>query len=151
MPDPNNQNAAFDVLHETYSFRTTPKSSLLITSVLFDWLEQVGAQSGSLTILCLHTSASLTLQENADPTVQDDILAYLDDIAPENRHYRHAHEGPDDMPAHLKTMLTTASLAIPVKDGRMVLGQWQGLFLLEHRAQAHSRKIHLCFTGLRSA
>ena len=107
---PNEQ--TFRVLHETLSFSTAPKSTQMITRALADWLGEIGARSGTITAMCLHTSASLTMQENADPTVQDDILDYLDDIAPEHRPYVHSLEGPDDMPAHLKTMLTSASLTI---------------------------------------
>ena len=143
---PNEQ--TFRVLHETLSFSTAPKSTQMITRALADWLREVGARSGTITAMCLHTSASLTIQENADPTVQDDILDYLDDIAPEHRPYVHSLEGPDDMPAHLKTMLTSASLTIPVDGARMVLGTWQGIFLMEHRAHRHHRRVHLCFMGL---
>ena len=143
---PNEQ--TFRVLHETLSFSTAPKSTQMITRALADWLGEIGARSGTITAMCLHTSASLTIQENADPTVQDDILDYLDDIAPEHRNYVHSLEGPDDMPAHLKTMLTSASLTIPVDGARMVLGTWQGIFLMEHRAHRHHRRVHLCFMGL---
>ena len=143
---PNEQ--TFRVLHETLSFSTAPKSTQMITRALADWLGEIGARSGTITAMCLHTSASLTIQENADPTVQDDILDYLDDIAPEHRPYVHSLEGPDDMPAHLKTMLTSASLTIPVDGARMVLGTWQGIFLMEHRAHRHHRRVHLCFMGL---
>jgi secondary thiamine-phosphate synthase enzyme len=138
----------FTVLHETLSFRTSGKSMLTITGEVSCWLNEAGAVSGMLTVFCKHTSASLTIQENFDPTVQQDLLQYLDDAAPENRYYEHSLEGPDDMPAHIKTMLTSVSLTIPVDAGRMALGQWQGIYLLEHRARAHLREIHLCFTGL---
>ena len=148
MANSSDNNCVFDVFHETIAFRTAPKNTRMITNELSDWIENIGAVSGSLTVLCMHTSASITIQENADPTVQDDILDYLNDIAPENRRYAHSLEGPDDMPAHLKTMLTSASIPIPVKDGYLVLGQWQGVFLMEHRAQCHHRQLHLCFTGL---
>nr|WP_319483133.1 secondary thiamine-phosphate synthase enzyme YjbQ [uncultured Cohaesibacter sp.] len=138
----------FTVLHETLSFRTSGKSMLTITGEVSRWLNQSGAVSGTLTVFCKHTSASLTIQENFDPTVQQDLLQYLDDAAPESGYYEHSLEGPDDMPAHIKTMLTSVSLTIPVDAGHMALGQWQGIYLLEHRARAHQREIHLCFTGL---
>lgn len=140
--------SSFTVLHERLSFETASKNTRMITSEIAKWLRMSGALSGTVTLLCMHTSASLMLMENADPTVQDDILAYLDDLAPEGRYYEHSYEGPDDMPAHLKTMLTSASLTIPVQDGTMVLGTWQGIFLMEHRAHRHRRQVHLTFTGL---
>ena len=139
--------AVFDVLHDTVTFRTHPKAVQLITHPVADWLASIGAISGTVTLFIQHTSASLTIQENADPTVQDDLVRYLDDVAPEARAYAHAYEGPDDMPAHLKTTLTSVSETIPVDGGRMLLGQWQGIYLIEHRAHAHHRTVCLCFTG----
>ena len=94
-----------------------------------------------LTIHCRHTSASLIIQENADPDVRLDLAAVLDRLAPRNAGYLHGVEGADDMPAHIKTMLTATSLSIPVLDGQMVLGTWQGVFLVEHRDQPHTRDI----------
>jgi secondary thiamine-phosphate synthase enzyme len=91
-----------------------------------------------------HTSASLTIQENADSNVRLDLL---DALAPEHRRYAHQEEGPDDMPSHIKAMLTSVSIGIPVKDGRMLLGAWQGVFLIEHRASPHQRSIALSFIG----
>ncbi|WP_316861202.1 secondary thiamine-phosphate synthase enzyme YjbQ [uncultured Cohaesibacter sp.] len=147
MPPPANLPSGFEVLHGTLEFRSAPKSSRPISSEISNWLRSSGAMSGTLTVFCQHTSASLTIQENYDPTVQEDLLRYLDDIAPENRYYEHSLEGPDDMPAHLKTLLTSVSLTIPVQSGAMALGQWQGVYLLEHRAHSHSRRLHLTFTG----
>lgn len=138
----------FDVLHDTLSLRTSGKRMHTITREVTHWLANSGAQSGTLTLFCKHTSASLTIQENFDPTVQEDLLAFLEDIAPEDRYYEHSLEGPDDMPAHIKTMVTSVSLTIPVQNASLQLGQWQGLYLLEHRAHAHNRQLHLCFTGL---
>ena len=94
-----------------------------------------------------HTSASLTIQENADPNVRRDLLDALEALAPEDRAYAHQEEGPDDMPSHIKAMLTSVSLGIPVKDGQMVLGSWQGVYLIEHRAVPHQRSIVLSFIG----
>ncbi|WP_319412547.1 secondary thiamine-phosphate synthase enzyme YjbQ [uncultured Cohaesibacter sp.] len=138
----------FNVMHETLMLRTSGKGMQLITANIAHWLKETGALSGTLTLFCQHTSASLTIQENFDPTVQQDLLAFLEDVAPENRYYEHSLEGPDDMPAHIKTMLTSVNLTIPVQNGAMTLGQWQGIYLLEHRAHAHHRQLHLCFTGL---
>ncbi len=121
---------------------------LPITRDIARCLDEINAVSGVVTLFCKHTSASLTIQENFDPTVQEDLLRYLDDIAPEDRYYEHSLEGRDDMPAHIKTMLTSLSLSIPVQDGVMTLGQWQGIYLFEHRARGHHRQVHFCFTGL---
>ncbi len=138
----------FNVLHDTLSIKTSGKRMHTITREVAHWLAHSGAQSGTLTLFCKHTSASLTIQENFDPTVQEDLLSFLEDLAPEDRYYEHSLEGPDDMPAHIKTMVTSVSLTIPVQNASMLLGQWQGLYLLEHRAHAHHRQLHLCFTGL---
>jgi secondary thiamine-phosphate synthase enzyme len=94
-----------------------------------------------------HTSASLTIQENADPKVQRDLLDALEAFAPEGAAYAHQEEGPDDMPSHIKAMLTSVSLAIPVVDGKMTLGTWQGVYLIEHRASPHRRNVVLSFIG----
>src|ERR1700730_2613570 len=104
-------------------------------------------QTGLLTIFCRHTSASLLIQENADPTVRSDIEAYFDRIAPEGGPYKHSSEGSDDMPAHLKTALTQVQLSIPVIEGRPGLGAWQGIYLFEHRVRPHRREIVLHLIG----
>lgn len=127
---------------------TSPYSFHMITSELDDWLSHIKANEGLLTILVKHTSASLTIQENADPTVRDDLLSILNELAPEDRDYRHNMEGPDDMPAHIKTMLTNSALSIPVINGRMDLGTWQGVYLIEHRAHKMNRTIRLFYTGV---
>jgi secondary thiamine-phosphate synthase enzyme len=101
-----------------------------------------------LTIFIPHTSASLLIQENYSPDVRRDLLAFLDRLAPEDpRRYRHNDEGPDDMPAHLKSTLTQVQLTIPVADGKIRLGTWQGIFLIEHRASAHRRRLALTLIG----
>lgn len=106
------------------------------------WLARQGIETGVLTLFCRHTSASLLIQENAAPEVQDDLLAYFARIAPEGRGlYQHDDEGPDDMPAHLRAALTQVSLSIPVIEGRMALGTWQGIYLFEHRRAAHRRQV----------
>ncbi len=102
---------------------------------------------GLLTMFCRHTSASLLIQENADPTVRADLQAFFERIAPEGSAYRHRTEGPDDMPAHLRTALTQTSLSIPVDEGRPLLGTWQGIYLFEHRARPHEREIVLHLIG----
>ncbi len=118
-----------------------------ITRELSHWLSSIAAQDGLLTVFVRHTSASLVIQENADPNVQRDLMDALELLAPEDRDYAHAEEGPDDMPSHIKAMLTAVSLGIPVKGGKMVLGTWQGMFLIEHRTASHRRNIVLSFIG----
>ena len=118
-----------------------------ITPPITEWVCQQKIQTGLLTIFCRHTSASLLIQENADPTVRSDIEAYFDRLAPEDGPYNHNSEGPDDMPAHLKTALTQVQLSIPVIDGRLALGTWQGIYLFEHRARPHRREITLHLIG----
>jgi secondary thiamine-phosphate synthase enzyme len=103
--------------------------------------------TGLLTIFCRHTSASLVVQENADPDVLRDLETFFRRIAPEGDHYRHDDEGPDDMPAHIRAALTQTSLSIPVADGRPVLGTWQAIYLYEHRAVAHRRELVLHLIG----
>ncbi len=117
------------------------------TAALREWLAQQRMETGVLTVFCRHTSASLLIQENADPTVRVDIKNYFDRLAPESSAYIHNDEGPDDMPAHLKTALTTVQLSIPVINGRMVLGTWQGVYLFEHRTHSHRREIVLHLIG----
>ena len=118
-----------------------------ITAALGRWLQDASARDGLLTLLLRHTSASLTIQENADPDVVADLTDALRGLAPRNAGYRHTLEGPDDMPAHIRTMLTGVNLQIPVKDGRMMLGTWQGIYVIEHRARTHRREIALHFFG----
>lgn len=105
-------------------------------------VEQSPLQEGLCTLFIRHTSASLLIQENADPSCQRDLEQWLDRLVPHNDPlYTHIDEGPDDMPAHIKSMLTQSSLSIPVVGGRLSLGSWQGIFLWEHRAQNHRRKL----------
>jgi secondary thiamine-phosphate synthase enzyme len=113
------------------------------------FLQKCEAADGSLTAFVRHTSASLTIQENADPDVRRDLLTALQRLAPEDAAWMHDTEGPDDMPAHVKAMLTGISFTVPVEAGRMLLGTWQGLYLVEHRRAPHSRSILLQFIGSR--
>jgi secondary thiamine-phosphate synthase enzyme len=117
------------------------------TASVREWLGNQGIETGLLTVFCRHTSASLLIQENADPTVRVDIQNYFDRLAPESSAYIHNDEGADDMPAHLKTALTSVQLSIPVVHGRMVLGTWQGIYLFEHRTHSHRRSIVLHVIG----
>jgi secondary thiamine-phosphate synthase enzyme len=118
-----------------------------LTADVRRWLRAQGATSGLLTVYCRHTSASLVIQENADANVRRDLLEALDRLAPQSRKYHHDVEGPDDMPAHIKTTLTSISLSIPVVGGAPVFGTWQALYLVEHRTNSHRREVVLCFIG----
>ncbi|WP_152044921.1 secondary thiamine-phosphate synthase enzyme YjbQ [Aureimonas psammosilenae] len=135
---------------ETLSIRTKPRSMLDISSAVQDRLVAFESGDGLLTAFIRHTSASLTIQENADPDVRADLLDALDRLAPAGPIYRHSVEGPDDMPAHIKTVLTQTSIAIPVLHGRLMLGTWQGLYVVEHRSRPHTREVLLHFSGTRA-
>lgn len=126
---------------------TRGKGLYELTANIRQRVERQNMQAGLLTVYCRHTSASLLIQENADPTVRGDIKAYFDRIAPEDGPYDHNSEGPDDMPAHLKTALTQVQLSIPVMKGGLVLGTWQGIYLFEHRVRPHRREIVLHLIG----
>jgi secondary thiamine-phosphate synthase enzyme len=126
---------------------TRGKGFVELTRALAGWLDSIGADAGLLTVFVSHTSASLTIQENADPNVRRDLVEALEILAPEDRNYAHAEEGPDDMPSHIKAMLTAVSLSIPVRNSRMTLGTWQGVYLIEHRAAPHQRNVALSFIG----
>ena len=117
------------------------------TAEVRDFVSQSGIRNGLLTLFCRHTSASLLIQENAAPAARRDLEAYFARIAPENGPYEHDEEGPDDMPAHLRTALTHTQLSIPVQDGKPLLGTWQGIFLFEHRRNAPEREIALHLVG----
>jgi secondary thiamine-phosphate synthase enzyme len=128
----------------------TPGASFSdITGHAASFIAQIGAVEGTLLIFLRHTSASLTIQENADPDVQTDLISALDRLAPEDAPWIHDVEGPDDMPAHVKAMLTGASLHVPVMAGKLGLSSWQGIYLVEHRRAPHSREIVLQFVGSR--
>ena len=122
-----------------------------ITRDIAAFLQQVGAQNGVLLAYLRHTSASLTIQENADPDVQTDLVTALKRIAPANAGWVHDTEGPDDMPAHVKSMLNGVSLHVPVSGGTLALGTWQGVYLAEHRARPHRREMLLQYIGNRRA
>ncbi len=127
---------------------TNGKGLYDMTRDVVDWSARQGLTTGLLTLFCRHTSASLLIQENADPSVRADLARYFEAIAPESpTRYEHNDEGPDDMPAHLRTALTQTQLAIPVARGRPVLGTWQGLYLFEHRSRPHRRTIVLHLIG----
>ncbi|WP_340672224.1 secondary thiamine-phosphate synthase enzyme YjbQ [Bradyrhizobium ottawaense] len=118
-----------------------------LTSEAAKFIAEVHARDGALTLFIRHTSASLTIQENANPSVLVDLTTALSRLAPENAGWIHDTEGPDDMPAHIKTMLTGASLQVPVLNGRLALGTWQAIYLIEHRKRPHRREVVLQFVG----
>lgn len=118
-----------------------------LTHEVQEWLRKIGARDGLLTAYIRHTSASLAIQENADPDVRRDLLDALDRLAPRSQEYRHRMEGSDDMPAHIKSALTSVSISIPVVNGRAVFGTWQALYLIEHRDAPHRREVVLHFLG----
>lgn len=118
-----------------------------ITRDLNKLVSEVNIDSGLCTVFVQHTSASLIIQENADPAVQDDLQNWLNRLVPENDSlYTHTDEGPDDMPAHIKSVLTATSIGIPIMQGRLVLGTWQGLYLWEHRQCGHQRRLAIHFS-----
>lgn len=127
---------------------STPGKALIdITADVARWIAGQGISSGLLTLFCRHTSASLLIQENADPSVRRDLLAWFEGLAPEHGPYEHDDEGPDDMPAHLRTAITQTQLSIPVAEGRPVLGTWQAVYLFEHRRRPHRREVVLHLIG----
>jgi secondary thiamine-phosphate synthase enzyme len=142
------RNTAYDkrVLNRIHRLQvdTRGKGLYEITDSVERWLSQQGGANGLLTVFIQHTSASLTIQENADPDVVYDLNQFFGRIAPEdNRLYRHTTEGLDDMPAHIRSALTLTQLSIPVDQGRMTLGTWQGIYVFEHRTRGHRRSVVL--------
>ncbi|WP_321472466.1 secondary thiamine-phosphate synthase enzyme YjbQ [uncultured Paludibaculum sp.] len=128
-------------IHE-FTIRTRGKGLYEFTREVDAWVRGCSLRTGLLTLFCRHTSASLVIQENADPDVQTDLARYFERIAPEdNRQYVHTMEGADDMPAHIRSVLTGVQISIPLIDGRLSLGTWQGIYLFEHRASPHHRGV----------
>ena len=127
--------------------RTAGTGFVDLTAEVAKFASDARAREGAVTLFIRHTSASLTIQENADPSVLDDLATALQRLAPANAGWTHDTEGPDDMPGHIKTMLTATSLTIPVLDGKLALGTWQAIYLIEHRGAAHRREIVLQFSG----
>jgi secondary thiamine-phosphate synthase enzyme len=138
---------AFAQASHSLAIRTSGQGFVEITAAIQNWLQTIRAKQGLLTVFITHTSASLTIQENADPAVLHDLTDSLARLAPKSENYRHTSEGPDDMPAHIKTMLTSVSLSIPVVEGRTALGTWQGVYVAEHRSRPHNRNVELHFIG----
>ena len=135
------------IVSSLLAVQTSGSGFVDLTSEIASFVKDAGAIEGLVTLFVRHTSASLTIQENADPSVLADLITALDRLAPEDAGWRHDAEGPDDMPAHVKTMLTTTSLQIPVLKGELMLGAWQAIYLIEHRLRSHRREIVLQFIG----
>lgn len=127
---------------------TRGKGLTEITRPILGWVQGLGLKTGLVTVYVRHTSASLTIQENADPDVVRDLVTFFERLVPEdNRLYRHTAEGPDDMPAHIRSVLTQTHLSVPMESGRLVLGTWQGIYLFEHRSHRHRRTVTLHAIG----
>jgi secondary thiamine-phosphate synthase enzyme len=133
----------------TLTVETRGEGFIEVTRDVAEFLQQAGAADGVLLAFIRHTSASLVIQENADPDVQTDLVTALRRMAPANAGWVHDTEGPDDMPAHIKTMMNGVSLHVPVTDGKLALGTWQGIYVAEHRARPHRREVMLQFMGSR--
>ena len=139
--------SANTVVTSLLTVQTSGAGFVDLTAEIAKFVRDAEAREGAVMLFIRHTSASLTVQENADPSVLDDLMTALDRIAPENAGWTHDTEGPDDMPAHVKTMLTAVSLHIPVLAGKLALGTWQAIYLIEHRARPHRREVVLQFIG----
>ncbi len=138
---------ATSIATSQFAVQTRGKGFVDLTSDVAKFLSDANAKEGAVTLFIRHTSASLTIQENADPSVLVDLGTALSELAPEDAPWTHDTEGPDDMPAHVKTMLTSVSLQIPVVNGEMVLGTWQAIYLVEHRSRPHRREVVVQFVG----
>ena len=135
------------VVSSLLTVQTSGRGFMDLTGEVASFAKEARALEGQVTLFIRHTSASLTIQENADPSVLKDLTTALDRLAPENAGWSHDTEGPDDMPAHVKTMLTSTSLQIPVAKAKLMLGTWQAIYLVEHRRRPHRREIILQFVG----
>lgn len=136
------------VYHSEINVRTQGQGTFEITDQARNALRESGIKNGVATVFCRHTSCSLVLMENADPSARHDLEGFLNRLVPENdRHFTHTYEGPDDMPSHIKMALTRSSETIPLSDGRLLLGTWQGLFLWEHRTAPHTRSVVVTIIG----
>ena len=142
---------ASTIVSSVLTVQTSGRGFVDLTPEIAEFVEDAGAIVGMVTLFIRHTSASLTIQENADPSVLSDLTTALDRLAPEDAGWSHDTEGADDMPAHVKTMLTTTSLQVPILKGKLMLGTWQAIYLIEHRQRPHRREIVLQFAGARGS
>lgn len=139
--------SAGSIVSSLLTVQTSGRGFVDLSADVAQFVKEASAVEGQVTLFIRHTSASLTIEENADPTVLEDLTTALDRLAPEDFGWSHDTEGPDDMPAHVKTMLTATSLQIPVVKSRLMLGTWQAIYLIEHRRRPHRREIVLQFAG----
>jgi secondary thiamine-phosphate synthase enzyme len=133
--------------HAQLEVRTTGKGTYEITDEVQDKIDKSGVRSGTVTVFVQHTSCSLTTMENAAPAARRDVERFFEKLVPENANYEHDDEGADDMPSHIRMVLTRTSETVPIVDGKMQLGTWQGIFLFEHRRDPHRRKLFLTIIG----
>lgn len=141
-------NSIMNVHHHTISVTTKGKGTYSITEQVRAVLEQSSVTQGVATIFVQHTSCSLVIMENADPDARTDLHEYFNRLVPENEPYFiHTYEGPDDMPSHIRMVLTGCSETVPIIDGELALGTWQGLFLFEHRVDLHNRRVMITIMG----
>ena len=144
---PSSTVSANTIVSSLLTIQTSGRGFVDLTAEVAKFVKEARAREGAVALFIRHTSASLTIQENADPSVLNDLITALGRLAPENGGWTHDTEGPDDMPAHIKTMLTASSLQIPVLNGELALGTWQAIYLIEHRSRSHRREIVLQFIG----
>ena len=144
---PSSTVSANTIVSSLLTIQTSGRGSVDLTAEVAKFVKEARAREGAVALFIRHTSASLTIQENADPSVLNDLITALGRLAPENGGWTHDTEGPDDMPAHIKSMLTASSLQIPVLNGELALGTWQAIYLIEHRSRSHRREIVLQFIG----
>jgi len=135
------------IIHDRLEFSTQGKGTYEITDAVQDKIDKSGVRNGVATIFVQHTSCSLTTMENAAPAARRDVERFFEKLVPENVDYEHDDEGPDDMPSHIRMVLTRTSETIPIVDGKLQLGTWQGIFLFEHRRESHRRKILVTIIG----
>jgi secondary thiamine-phosphate synthase enzyme len=135
------------VLHERFEVATKGKGTYQITDQIQDKIDRSGVRDGVATIFVQHTSCSVTTMENAAPAARRDVERFFDKLVPEDANYEHDDEGPDDMPSHIRMVLTRSSETVPIVDRKMELGTWQGIFLFEHRREPHRRKVSVTIIG----
>ncbi|HLW36173.1 MAG TPA: secondary thiamine-phosphate synthase enzyme YjbQ [Chthoniobacterales bacterium] len=135
------------VLHDRLVISTKGKGTCEITDDIQSKIDKSGVRDGTVTVFVQHTSCSLTMMENAAPAARRDVERFFEELVPEDADYEHDDEGPDDMPSHIRMVLTRTSETIPIVDGKLQLGTWQGIFLFEHRLAPHRRQVHLTIIG----
>ena len=135
------------VEHEKFEVRTNGKGTYEITNEVQEKIDKSDVRNGVVTIFVQHTSCSLTMMENAAPAARRDLERFFEQLVPEDADYEHNDEGPDDMPSHIRMVLTRTSETVPIIDGKMRLGTWQGIFLFEHRRESHQRKVSVTMIG----